>query len=208
MPVVKTEKRYFAGEAVELKVKCNSDGEFSADLPAFCVSTLGYNIVKDKSLEVVIKKWTNAAVEYTDTKTKSEKVILYEVQASAYIWDFKGDKLIADFQDGGSHKEGLSLTVFAVVANEFQLTKPDGKIRYRYEEVETDLPESMADFRHFDWRLHGEQATGRLPWTKERQEFFAKIGRSMEQVILQLKQLSDPKRALEIADKGRLLEFK
>lgn len=93
MPVVKIEKRYFGGEPVELKVKCNSDGEFSAD-------------------------------------------------------------------------------------------------------------------RHFDWRLHGDQATGRLPWTKERQEFFAKIGRSMEHVILQLKQLSDPKRALEIADKGRLLEFK
>jgi hypothetical protein len=60
---------------------------------------------------------------------------------------------------------------------------------------------------------HPEKGTNRERlieevWTKEREEFFAKIGRAMENVILQLKQLDDPKRALQIADSGRLLEFK
>lgn len=207
MPVVKTEQRHFGGQGVELKVKCNSDGEFSADLPAFAVATLGYNVVKAKSLGECIEKWNKAGSDFTDTNTKCEKVILYAVQANAYIWDDKEDRLIKDFHD--SHgQDGISLSVIATVANEFQLTMPDGKVRYRYEELESDIPHSMDDFRHFDWRLHGDQEKHRLVWTKEREEFFAKIGRAMESVILQLKQLSDPKRALEIVDTGKLLEFK
>jgi len=208
MAVVKTEKRPFGGEVVELKVKCDSEGEFSASLPAFAIATLGYNIVTAKSLEEAIKKWSKAGADYTSTQTKCEKVILYLVSANAYIWDDKADKLIHNYQDRAHSREGISLSVIATVANEFQLTLPDGKVRYRYEEVESGLPKSMDEFSHFNYWNHGDQEKHRLIWTQEREDFFTKIGRAMESVIIQLKQLDDPVRALAIADTGRLLEFK
>lgn len=194
---------------MQLVVTCNAEGQFKAEIPQFALGVLGYGTVSGKTIDEVIKKWLEASVHYTETKTKTNKVILYEVEANAYI--YRDDRCIARYEDRGSgFSHGISLNVVAVVCNEIQLTLPNGKVRYNYEEVEDhNLPNSMADMRHFQWGVgRGEEAKSKLPWTQEREDFFAKIGRAMEDVIMQLKQLDDPTRALEIADAGKLLPYK
>ena len=163
-------------------IKCDASGTFTCNLPPQIVTVLGIAEVQGISRSEVLKKVTEIFDRYRSSRLTEEKVILYEVKYHAYIYN--GDRCVFRSEQGVnelSFCHGTGISVAAAVCTERCTTEANGNKTYEYDEIKSSLPCGMSC--GFNVRVHGYR-TGRkdnlLPWTQERENFFAKIGNGLD----------------------------
>ena len=152
----------------------------------------------------VLNRYQEALVEYEKTTSVTRKLIVYQFKCKAYIWHPTEERVIYKSSQGGSEIsfcDGTAVGIAATVVEETEFTQSTGKPHYSYKVVASSLPKGMQKL----WTpVHGERVRVFMDWTQEREDFFARIGRGIEAVILQLATLDNPKDAAMIADTGKL----
>jgi hypothetical protein len=203
MPKVKQETYCFHEGQFLAVFNIDASGAFTCKLPDYMAEILGYALVQSDTLDKCQKAFKEATTAYHNAKTVSSKVILYETEATAHIWDKKHERVIYnDKQIAFTH--GAAVSVAALVMDEFVTTHANGKKTYRYKRVaDSKLNKSSAGICA-DFRTLNEYCETQMPWTQEREDFFLKISTAMEAVIMQLQQLRNGEKALAIADSGQL----
>lgn len=227
MPQVKTSKIYVGGVMFVRKVRCNAAGVFHISLPADVAEFVGFAEVTGSSLREAETAFDAVIVRFTEARTETRRVILYEFKATCRVVE-PDEELLAKFGSGEeeplgypdgaycvrfarddiSFCDGTALALQCGVYVETVVTARDGSKRYRYKpEVSKYIPPGLC-------RLQSGSRTGpynsplvnRLDWTEQRELFFAKLGLALEALICRLDQLtSDPGKLIELADKGASL---
>jgi hypothetical protein len=211
MPKVKTETRGYGPSSHRYDYHVNAGGQFSCKLPEYVSKTLGYDTVKANTLAECEKKVNQALKDNSEAGTERRKVVLYGFACHMHIW--KDGKLVfsnghTGCQAGPRTKtipfaDGCAVQLWASAATEVKITVAS-KTSYSYEFLSSTIPSGASpnnhghDFHHND-RIFPEL----LPWTQEREDFFARMVRGLEAVAVQLAQLSNPVAALQIADTGQ-----
>lgn len=206
MPQIQKQQIGFGGQLVHRVVNVDSKGVFTAKLPDFCATVLDYDEVRGQSLIECIQGWNQASKEFVEMRTEVRKVICYSVKGKAYIFDKELNRVIINYDDI-SFCDGIAVAISASVYEERKLTKSDGKVQYKYTELQNSLPSSVTHAARFERHFLDKPIECLIEWTPEREAFFGMIGRGLEKVIQQLKQLSDPVAALQFADSGHLLSL-
>lgn len=209
MAIVKTTKMYIPrrGGSYEFirKTNCDSEGRFSIKLPEEWHETLGYAHVYAESLEKVETAFDKAQKDFTDANTTTLKVILYKIECAADIREGKGENSRHLYDTHQVHfHNGAAIDFGAGVYEEQTVHKPSGDCTYKYIFAESSIPlqPHMLDLKpHTGW----QRAENQMPWTKERERFFAYISTAMHKLIMQLSEFEDKDKLLDCIDSGRLL---
>ncbi len=200
MAVVKTETIHFAGHGPwKMVVKVSPGGEFSIELPEWIIDTLRCpGKVTGHTLHGVETAFRDRRKEYLNANTTISKVIVYKVLDRAKI--IRDDRVVLR-ADNIVFGHGVGVTLGAMVCNEHEITKPDGKVVYRYEHLESTLPKAANVALPFE-----EKAQFLLPWTEEREKFFLYVLTSLENLILQLNELTgDSDKLIDAIEAGHLI---
>lgn len=202
MPKVKQETINFEGKPFVAIYSVDGRGLFTVHLPEVVREVLNCTCVTDNTLADCQREFRKALERYWEAQTSTERVILYQVKATAHIWN---DERVVYSEKDISFTEGMAISVAAQVFDERAIKSADGSIQYRYDKVEDcKLNKRAVTYgARFD-KWPRERPENRLPYTPEREEFFCKISRGLEAVILQLDQLQDTEKAQAIADSGVL----
>lgn len=213
MPKMLTETRHFGRVKFIRVVNFNQKTGFTCKLPEEAASVLGISEVRGETLKQCNEAFEKAVKDWTDSKTKTRKVILYSVERNAHITDSeKGDdgeykftRLLLQKHDIHFTKgSGLGLAVTAGVYTEHEITV-NGAVRFNYEWIAHQFPSCLeVGDQRLGW-ARGEKARNCMDWTPERHEFFEKIASGLSKLILMFEQLQDAEKALAIADSGKLL---
>jgi hypothetical protein len=185
MPIVKTVKLNLPDGPFTLKIKCDAEGVFTADLPPGVARKLGSVSVYGDTLDLCRQAFDEALVQYRETLTFTRKVIVWDVEDSSR----------------DPFGKGISLVVWAAVATEEKTQNADG-FRFQYDLEKSTIPTELQ--RHGRLYEMTQPRKGVMDWTPEREEFFRKIGLAMLELTDSLKRLSDPVEAVRIADVGNL----
>lgn len=182
----------------------DSKGNFTAKLPIAVKEALEEGEVRADNLHDCEQNFREALERFEKSQTTKRRVILYKVQATAWIWNDSEERCVYNEKEI-SFTDGAAVSIQAAVFDECEIKSPDGSVRYRYDEVvDTKLRQRAvrmcARFNKFPHARHEHQ----LPYTPEREEFFIKLSRGLESLVLQLNQLNDITKALAFADSGRL----
>ena len=206
MATVKTEKIYIGGRIEFIKkVNCDSAGRFSIKLPGEWVEILEYTHVYAGSLADVEKAFDKARKDFTDANTTTRKVILYKIECTAHIEEGTGEnrRYLYDI-DQVHFCNGVAIDFGAGVYEEQEIRKPSGDCTYKYVFLESSIPlqNHILDVKpHSGW----DRAENQMPWTEEREKFFAYIATAMHKMVLQLSEVQEKDKLLEFIDSGRLL---
>jgi hypothetical protein len=204
MPKVKQESINFEGTTFVSVYSVDGRGLFTVQLPESVRQILNYSCITAATLEACQQEFKNTLQKYYEAQTTTKRVILYEILATAYVWDDQKERCLYNEKDI-SFCEGCAVSVAAQVFDERAIQSSKGSIHYRYDKVEDcKLNKRAVTYAaRFDtWpRTRPEK---RLDYTPEREEFFIKISRGLEAVILQLDQLNNTETALQCIDSGIL----
>ena len=218
MAIVKTSKQRFEGAQFTVRVRFSSkDGRFEITLPNAITRLTGVKEVGSDTLDGVEAEYKSALKEYRESKTTERKVIVYKVEANAWVFRradgtpghvHDDDASVVFHADDISFADGCGLTLYAAVMIERTLTPTDGEPSISYETVEdTGLPRSLEHSDH--GVVHGYGADDEaqvIDWTPEREAWFAHVGRQLEDMVINVyKTLGDTKKALKLMDSGRML---
>lgn len=202
MPIINRESLHF-GTLKERPfvrvISVDSKGIFTIKLPEEVKARLGEREVTAKSREEVIEEFNRVMKEFEATGTKTSKVIVYKFQSSAYI--FRNDRCILR-TDAISFSQGLVLSLCGEVVTETEITLGDGKKRYEYERLESEIPQSLR----FNGRVSngGNKILNQLPWSAAREAWFARMGNSLEDFVLILNNgFGDPKNVDQAIEHGK-----
>ena len=218
MSVVKSTKTWFEGREFVRRVRFSSrSGLFSITLPKVIERTMGISEVRSETLDGVNTEYKRVLREYRDSQTTERKVIVYKVEANAYVWRLPDGAPVGDDDDGASvvfqvkdisFADGCGLTIFAEVMIERTLRTADGKESVSYEEVDDDtLPKSLnqGNGRVAD-QFGATDDVKVVDWTPEREAWFRHIGLQLEDMVVNVcKALGNEKTAIELMDSGRML---
>ncbi len=154
------------------------------------------NEVSGKTEDEVVKSFKKAISDFTESVTKTEKVILYGYEVAAYITspnkDEYNDREIifnsgdsdCDFGPKFGNADGIQISLWVDVCEKTTRVFGDGKDVMTYKEIEeTLIPESLCAGQRsrWDWERANE-----IPWTQETEDFFVRAGLGFEKLILQL----------------------
>ena len=219
MAVVKSTKTFFEGAPFVARIRFSSrSGSFAITLPKAIQRSMDIDEVSSDTLGGVNAEYKRVLKEYRDSKTTERKVIVYKVEANAWVYrrsdgvsgrphDDDDANVLFQVRDI-SFGDGCGLTLFAEVMIERTLQSGD-KSYVSYEGVkDTALPESLSkgDGRVADQHGKTGDEVHVIDWTPERKKWFAHIGRQLEDMVMNVcKTLGDEDTALELMDSGRLL---
>lgn len=169
-------------EVVNFEVRTK---KFSIKLPEWWHTTLGYNTVYADTLESVEYAFSRAGSEFIDLSTNRRKVILYQFEANAQIWDEVRDRM--GFRENEmAFTKGTSLDFWWCIA--YECTSQFNKHK-KY----------VTDDKHFKGYLEphvwssanyyiGEDSDYHkynvIEFTEERQQFFLHLQKSLDDIIL------------------------
>ncbi len=188
MAVVKTYEDRWAGEEIKVKVKCNSKGVFSIDLPPEIAEAHGSKSVTSRSLEDVERLYNATRQKYKSEKTSFRKVIAYKV----------------DTGEGSTFKSPQArVQVKAYILFEYTTIYGSGLTHYEYlnpkeHEIRQDGREHTTihsggqgwgqfegritepDLKDGRFRDKERQIAPLIDWTQEAEDFFNAIGAAIE----------------------------
>ncbi len=202
MPTVKTETIRFEGTQFRRVYSVDSVGTFKGTLPPQVHEVLGYGSVTANSLADCERNWAAAIKKYIEAQTTVVKVIIYDIEVTAYIWHDEEDRCVMNKTDL-AFCDGTGIMVRAGVYTEQQIASKDGSMRYVYKLQKSSVPCGLVRANHETIYSDGKPLTGRMDWTPGREAFFSKVGHALEQVALVLQTLNEND-AAQIADTGKL----
>lgn len=202
MAKVKTERRTFNGAGFQFDYHCDSDGEFSCQLPPQVHQLLGVSRVVGRTLSEVENNVKKTIAEYDAATTTKRKVICYKFQASCRIKDSDG-RLVLELKEV-SFSSGCALSLGAAVYTEDHVARRGQHDQYNYKKEQSTIPVSLSD--RIDVRSWlSEPHANLLEWTPEREEFFRQMGLALEKLILKLHELTGDNEGLaQIAQTGNV----
>lgn len=225
MPVVKRSQTIFGGEPFVQQVYCDSNGNFTIQLPKPVWESYGKRMVTGRTLEVVEKEFANAVALYHASKTTFNKVLLYEFQANCFILSAADRGKILNMDANASEEEsglegsclhklndmsfccGTGLSLRVGVYQETVRVNPNGTTQYSYQGLPSVLlPPGIQQGSEIGFCPRGGvQAHNRLEWTENRERFFARLALALEELIVNLIDLTDKPEQLALrADAGDL----
>lgn len=211
MPIVKTDTGYWPGYEYKRQVRYTNKDGFTCAIPAEAARVIGYASVGGKSCDDCIRNWEKAMEDWETSNTVTTKVILYRVQRNICMTT-RPDVPVAG-QDHLSWKctmsekdisfcDGMALAVTAGVFEEKAITL-NGKVRHNYDVIRDQLPDSIEERAStLEYSYGRPDDVKRLEWTPEREDFFRKIARGMEALILMFEKLQDVETTKQIVDSG------
>lgn len=204
MAKIKTEKFYFNRVPFIREIHCDSKGVFTSRLPTEVAKLLDKEKVEGKTITECEQEWDRAIEGFKSAQSVKRKVIYYELQLSAYI--LRDGKCVLH-RDNEPFARGMSLQLEAGVYIEEKITMPGGSIRYEYHREESTIPGSLSAGRRSGPKSYdGKPDKDCIDWTERREAFFAKVGTSMEQLIITLDgAFMDRESVTKLADSGRPL---
>jgi hypothetical protein len=218
MGVVKSTKTWFEGKEFVRRVRFSSrDGRFAVTLPKVVERTMGICEVGSDTFEGVEREYKRVLKKYRESKTTERKVIIYKVEANAWVVRTPdGAPANIEDDDGSvvfqvkdiSFADGCGITVYADVMIERTLRTAGGEESVSYEDVEGHtLPRSLSggDSRVAD-QFGAVDDAQVIDWTPEREAWFRHVGLQLENMVMNVcETLGDPKKAVELMDSGRML---
>lgn len=207
MPIVKTREQGIGGKLFKVQVRVLKDGLFHIKLPDYVAEALGYKEVEDKTMRGVEDKLHDTLKLYQESNTKVTRVICYDIDITARIWDEEREELLLDL-DEVTFTEGMALQVYAEVFEEEKITGSDGSVRYHYKSNQVmsneQLPESIVSHSNYQYSPNRmmKKAEHCMDWTQQRFDFFARLAKAMEKLILDVHRIGDQDKLIEAIDKG------
>jgi len=188
----------FGGNPVRMRVHVTSDGKFNIPIPEFAVPVLGFDMVSRDTKEAAVYAWEGAGREYSDRLTDKEKVIVYNMQVTATVWDEAHEKVIFR-KDDVSFAKGTALSLYYLVC--YRHSRPDKEtVSYHFENGSL----AISSRRHNDENY--------IPWTAEAEAFFKECRHRLEVLAMGLDKFlneQEPKLVAErISEAIGLLDFK
>ena len=202
MATVKTERCYFGKKEVRKVVRFKARaGKFYISLPPFAVKALDVSEVQGDTLAEVEKEFDDLNRRYSNVCHTDSKVILYQFESDARIE--RNDVTVFDGE--GWHDKGVRLSVACGVYDKHEWAG-NAKPVVQYESVESSLPEYVALDTPTQYNVERD-AIIELPWTEEREQFFANLIHAIEELVLRLNSMSASEQTLLgfIASKQLLL---
>lgn len=190
MPIINRESIYFENAQFARVISVDSKGVFSIKLPPqVTLAGLGEK-VEAPTRDAALRAFGEKLQQYKDSKTSVRRIIAYSFEANARIMDSENERCIMSRSDITFADTGMILGLSAEVFDEYEIKGSGKGSSYRYEKVDGAIPHSL------DFSSRGgprdytsdEQWSPQLPYSVEAEQFFAKIGRSLEATILMLNQ--------------------
>lgn len=207
MPTISTETvhldRADGTKTFQKKTCVDAAGVFSVKLPPEFAPVLGKDVIKAVTRAGIDQEWRVALAQFRERSTTTSRVILYSVALRAYIFHDRVE--LQTGLDGLSHREpGVSAELWAGVFDESVTTTPGGKKLYSYRPVaDTLIPASLRRALPDSFNWNSGQWGKQMPWTKEREQFFCRLGLGFESLIKQLHALThDASALIAVADGG------
>lgn len=198
MPIVTTETIHFDGVDFSLKYCVDRKGVWSLKLPASLVERLGtQDHAYADTLDELKKEWKRLWKEYKEASTSTERIIAWKTEIKARI---RADEELLINKAELSFADGLALSLSVGVFDR-HTTKTGSKVHTSFDLVDNVIS-SSAEFRieYWDW----EQGLVKwMPWTQEREDFFAQLVTAFENIILRLNNFlgdNSEKKLIEIID--------
>lgn len=196
MAKIATETFNRAGIIFKLDVHVSADGTFKIALPEEVAKFSDVSKVEARTKNEVWSKAVDRIVAFLDSRTETRKVILFQsnISASIYAYDaeYPHGKAVLKRSDI-SFAECAMLGFNADVLIETKRTTKD-RVEYDYKRAESSIPDSCR-FRHINY-LNPNKLSERmhmLDWTQEREDFFANLCISFENLILKIDGLTKDK---------------
>lgn len=203
MAVISKTEEFFGKMRTMKIVKFSSkEKRFKIQLPSGARDVCG-EYVYGETLEEVNKAYVAASTKYLDSSMKEEKVIVVSFQGECRIEE--DEKIVFECDRGySSSGDGLTIELNCAVFIKQTWTCPNGDSTDKYDETEHSIPESAS----YQWAPSpGGTGSIEVPWTKEREQFFAELINATQQIIRKLSEFTtDAKSILKIVDRDiRLL---
>lgn len=204
MSIVSTETIGFKqkdGTVFKREIRVLKDGLFRIKLPPEVSGDLVIEPdVCAVTMSDAINQFDDRLEEYDKINTCTAKVILYEMKHTASV--MRDGKCVLSSEEI-SFCEGTALNICVAVYEETVLTRADGTMYHQYKKIKSLISSGLAP-RSFDGLCgRGEVGTNRIPWTLEREKFFADLGEAMENLILKIDRvMSDKQKVIALADSG------
>lgn len=209
MPKVKGQQSYFGGKLTFFEVYCSAAGVFTAKLPPWAREVLGKEQLSAKTLNELEGLWEAAKREYEETQTTTRTVILYKCEMTARLDNGKefnnaAFKLLLDRADI-SFTDGVALDFGVAVFVEKKRLRHGGSPAYSYSHIESTIPESFkpSGFSHALRDHKNRPLDNLLPWTEEREVWFAGLCRAYQNLLLGLDAIFKDKKTLQLAIEQR-----
>lgn len=190
MGVISKTECYCDGVRYHRKVSVNSSGVFSINLPPVVASALQVDAVTGKTLQEAEASEKVHIRQYQDSQTEKSRVIVYDVRVEARICRADGTWFQAGPSYGGT---GATLSVFVGVYD-MTCRKVQGRGELRsFSVVPSSIPSSVSR----DVSSHDLSRFSRVPWTQEREDWFARVATSLEVLLMALHDKTKDAEALD-----------
>lgn len=190
---LKSETRTVLGKDVRAQYQVSKSGRFRVNLPGFIEETLGPKWQSEFATLAATEEAAKQALQaYITAARIDKKVIRFAFEGSGQI--VRDGKCV--WNENDLHfADGLAVSLVAAVYIEQTYTLTDGSTRINYERQESSIPESIQPERFGSMRLSGfeKRPDGVVEWTQAYEDFFAALGRAMEDMILKLMKFKEPK---------------
>lgn len=198
MAIVSTEKTLVCGEWFDRKIKVNADGVFSIEYPDFIQEKFSVKAAIGETKSDALIVFRQMAAKYTDAKTSSRKVILYNMQHT------KNHEKAFERFDQLSFSEGEGFTISAGVFIE-EKTDADSKTTYGYK-LDRNNSEGLPHHSLGGGRRKTEPEKLCLNWTQDLEDMFRDLVQAMD--VIQYKiagVLQDETTLLDFINSGQKL---
>lgn len=197
MAVISKTEAYFGNMRTTKVVKFSSkDNRFKIQLPSGARDACG-EYVYGETLKEVNKAYEAASVMFLDATLKEEKVIVITFEGQCRIEE--NEKIVFECDRGYSASEGVELELQCEVFIKQTWACPDGRSVEKYGETE----HSISDSANYQWPPSpGGTAHIEVPWSKEREQFFAELVTAIQNIIRKLSEFTtDAKGMLKFINK-------
>jgi len=169
MAVIRREQNYVAGEKFEIVVKYSArDQQFSIAFPAKVAECMHASVATGPSEKEARTYFDKICKEYTESETRTRKVIVYKADINARVFEGEGSDRRFVFEKSDIHfcDCDCALGIGYEVLQESTITD---KITYR---------SLRGDYRDLKsgWEV--------IDWTEEREAFFKKTVGALEKLIV------------------------
>lgn len=205
MPVISRTTENLNGVPWKKVVKVDSGGTFEINVPEAVTKAFGTTTVSGSTFEAAQRALNELIERFKAANTRVRRVIIHSVKAKAHIFEpdrsaLHGERFVFR-TDEISFTDGIALSIEVGVYDETTV-EANGHTSISYEYVKSKLPVQVAQRYVVQ---HHREPRAVIEWTQEREDFFVRVVRAMEWLVLEMQKLKDPESLQLIIERGQFL---
>lgn len=166
---------HFAKRDFRKRVHVDSDGYFQIPIPTFARDVLGFDRVGGNTKDEAEREFKHAEEQYIETTTDRQKVIVYEVNINAVVWD--EDQQRVTFREKEIHfADGTGICLDYGVMYRHIRKDLDGDSAITYHKKDGAYVMSHSYTHDVKW----------MPWSAEAEEFFRQCEKQLEKLAVNI----------------------